>query len=198
MDCRRRLISGIICALLFAGFARADMTPVYQPQVDRSPSQCVCDKAQVRQAAPSDLFDRPVIDLDFGSVEFSSENTTEIAPPVKAPQHAIDLNGGPGSANLCLYALVGLGLCSAPHWIRRLHFGHIPEWYHDGGPFQIGHSFAVSPESLRPVPVYCFIQPDDTAEEYIPRHRLGTIVSLWRKSQFSPDVFASRGPPSFS
>jgi len=195
MICRRRLTSGIIGALLLAGSVRADMTPVYKPDVGRQHPQCVSDKAEVRQ---SGLYERPIIDFDLGFVHLPSENIAEITPPVKVPQHAIDLTGGPGSANLCLYALMGLGLCSAPHWLKKLHFGHIPEWYHDGGPFQIGHSFAVSPESLCPVPVCCFVQPDNRVEQFITQYRLRTVVSCWRKSQFTPDVIASRGPPNMS
>ena len=69
MNCRRRLISGIFCALLLAGFVRADMIPVYQPEIDRLPLQSVSDRAQVRQANQSGLFDRPLIDFDLGPIE---------------------------------------------------------------------------------------------------------------------------------
>jgi hypothetical protein len=45
------------------------------------------------------------------------------------------------------------------------------------------------------MPVCCFIQPDNAAERLIPQYRIRTVVSSWRKSQFTPDVIASRGPP---
>lgn len=104
---------------------------------------------------------------------------------------------GPGrsSLHLCLCALMGLGVCKSAPWMKRLSFGYIPEWYHDGGPHQIGHSLAIPPESLCPVPICCFVQPDDRAEEFIIKHSLRTIVSAWRKSQFTPCILASRGPP---
>jgi hypothetical protein len=97
---------------------------------------------------------------------------------------------------LCLSAIIGLGLCTSAHCVKRLSFGFIPEWYHNGGPFQIGHSFAVNPDSVNPVPAYCFVQPVPGAEDFIPQYHLGTIVSLWRKSQFTADVLAGRGPPA--
>ena len=95
----------------------------------------------------------------------------------------------------CLYALMGLGLCSSVHWVKKINLGHIPEWYHEGGPLQIGHSHAATPESLCSLQV-CFLAPqDDRAEDSLPQYHLGTIVSLWRKSQFTSSVIASRGPP---
>jgi hypothetical protein len=99
------------------------------------------------------------------------------------------------SLSLCISAIIGLGLCSSAHCVRKLSFGFIPEWYHNGGPFQIGHSFAVCPDSVCPAPVCCLVQPAVTAEDFLPQYHLGTVVSLWRKSQFTPDVIASRGPP---
>jgi hypothetical protein len=86
-------------------------------------------------------------------------------------------------------------LCSSAHWVKRLSFGFVPEWYHNGGPFQIGHSYAVTPESLCPVQVCCFIQPFCTEDNHLPQYFLKTVTSLWRKSQFTPCVLASRGPP---
>jgi len=161
-------------------------------------SLCASQRAQVCQADLSGLYDRPIVDFDFRSAYFSSENIEDIEQPVEVPEHGLVLEGGPGSMSLCLYALMGLGLCSAPHWIKRISFGHIPEWYHGGGPFQIGHSYAATPKSLCTLQVCCYLPPDVPVEDPIPRYCLGIIVSCWRKSQFTPDVIASRGPPLFS
>ncbi|OHB76348.1 MAG: hypothetical protein A2Z25_21160 [Planctomycetes bacterium RBG_16_55_9] len=190
-----RSISGI---LFLAGAARADMAPVFTLYNEQQVSSRVYVQAEIGHNSLSGPYDIPIIvDLDLGTVRFVREAGADIGQPVQL-QPSIDLTGGLSSVGLCVYALMGLGLCSAPHWIRRLTFAHIPEWYHDGGPFQIGHSFAVSPESLCPVPAYCFIQPDGSAEEFIPQYRLRTIVSSWWKSQFTPAVLASRGPPHSS
>lgn len=98
------------------------------------------------------------------------------------------------SLGLCLYALLGLGLCKSAPWVKKLSLGVVPGWYHDGGPFQIGHSVAISPGCLYSALV-CFVQPDVAAKTLLPRYRREAIVSSWRESQITPTILASRGPP---
>jgi hypothetical protein len=105
------------------------------------------------------------------------------------------LSDGQTSFSLCLYALVGLGLCKSAPFVKKLSFGCIPEWYHNGGPFQIGHSHAIGPESLCSAPVACFVQPVCAAEDISPEYYKGTIASLLRKSLFTPNLLDPRGPP---
>jgi len=198
MNCRRRQILSVVCALLFAGFARADMTPVCKPDVERSPSQSVGGRSDVRQSNLTGLYDRSIVDFELGSIDLSSDNNTVIDQPTRVPHHTMDLTGGPSSFSLCLYALLGLGLCGAPQWLKKLHLGHLPEWYHDGGPFQVGHSFAATPESLYKLQICDFIPPEDMAEFLIPHYRLRTIISCWRPSQYTPETLAARGPPNMS
>lgn len=119
-----------------------------------------------------------------GHVEQACETQ---APPI--------LSDGQNSFSLCLYALLGLGLCRSAPWVKKLHFGAIPEWYHDGGPSQIGHSLAISPDCLCSAPVYCFVQPEDVAEDLSPQYDRGVISPLLRESLFTPTVLASRAPP---
>ena len=195
---QRRLIPSIISLLLFTGMVRADMVSVVKLEVERQASPFAGDRAEGLGAnSPSSSESLIDIQFDAGPVRFLPEADAKIRQSTQVSDTLLDLTNRPGSASLCLYALMGLGLWSAPHWIKKLHLGHIPEWYHDGGPFQIGHSFAVSPESLCPVSVDCFVQPDDTVEELIPQYHLRTIVSCWRQSQFTLEVQAARGPPPF-
>ena len=195
MISRRRLIPGLIGALFFVGVLRADMAAQSKLETELQQPLRVCGRTEVQHTNLSSLYDSPiVVDLDFGIVQFLPEAGADVGQTSQI-RHTITLTGGPSSFSLCLYALLSLGLYGAPHCIKRLYFGHIPQWYHDGGPFQIGHSFAVSPESLYPVPVYCFVQPVWTVERLMPQHRLRAVVSLWRKSQFTPCVIASRAPP---
>jgi hypothetical protein len=176
------------------GTVHADMVLV--SKLDTEPqSQRVCGRTEFQRANLSGLYDSTSIsDLDFRFVQFLPKADVEVGQTTGI-ESSINLTGGPGSVSLCLYAMLGLGLCSAPHWIKKLSIGYIPEWYHNGGPLQIGHSLAVSPESLCPVPVYCFVQPVLATEYLIPQYHHMTVVSLWRKSQFTPDIIASRGPP---
>jgi len=195
MDGHRKQILGLFVALLVAGAVHADMMPVFKLDATRQQSVGVCGGTEAQHTHVSGPYDSRVLaDFDFGAVPFLPKAGADVRLPSQIP-HTIDLTGGPGSYTLCLYALIGLGMCSAPHWMRRLSLVHIPAWYHNGGPFQIGHRFAVPPESLCPVAVCCFVQPVWAAERPIAQYRLRAIVASWRKSQSTPDVIPSLGPP---
>jgi len=105
------------------------------------------------------------------------------------------LSDGQTSFSLCLYAMLGLGLCKSAPFVKKLSLGCIPEWYHDGGPFQIGHTHAIGPESLCSAPVVCFVQPVCTAQDISPEYYKGIVASLLRRSLFTPNVLGPRGPP---
>jgi len=192
-------ILGLVVALLVAGVARADMVPVFERDGERKPLRHVCSRMEFQHANFSGLYDSPVaVDLDFGPVQFLPQAGVADAGQTSETQRTIELTGRPGSSSLCLYALMSLGLCCVPHWVRRLSSGFIPEWYHEGGPFQIGHSHAATPESLCSVQVCLLAPPDDRAEDFLLQYRLRTILFLWRELQFTPAVMAPRGPPNMS
>jgi hypothetical protein len=52
----------------------------------------------------------------------------------------LSVPAGPGSASLFLFALGGLGAWNLGRSARKLHLGCLPEWYHSGGPRQVGHA----------------------------------------------------------
>ena len=192
---RRKLLITVGLGLLVTTGVYADMTPVSQSDAKRVQSVNACRLTELPYTNLSSPSIFPTVaELDSWSVEFLPEANADVSQTSEI-QHPLSLTNGPGSLNLCLSALIGLGLCSSAHWVKRLSFSFVPEWYHDGGPFQIGHSFAVTPESLRPVPAFCFVQPVCTVEDSLPQYRPGTVTSLWRKSQFTPAVIAPRGPP---
>ena len=192
---RERLIAVAIGVWCTTVAVHADMTPVSQLDAERRQSAHVCGQADFRQTNSSSPFACfSVTDLDSWPVEFLSETSDDLTQICEI-QHPQSLTSGPSSLNLCLSALIGLGLCSSAHYVKRLSFGFIPQWYHNGGPFQIGHSLAVNPDSVCPVAVCCLDQPARATENIMPQYRSGTIVSLWRKSQFTPDIIACRGPP---
>jgi hypothetical protein len=192
---RRKLITAIIAGFVLSATVHAEMMPVSRMDAGRLQTHSVCGPTDQQHADLAGTFQYPsVANLDLWSagslpaVDADAAQTSHMQP-------AQILTGGPDSLSLCLYALMGLGLCGAPHWVKKLHFGHMPEWYHDGGPFQIGHSFAVNPDSICPAPAYCFVQPVFVVEDIRLHYRLGAVVSLWRKSQFTPVAVAPRGPP---
>jgi len=195
---RRKLLITVGLGLLVTTGVYADMTPVSRMDAKCVQSSNACRLAELQYTDLSSSSNPPsVAKIDLWSVEFLPEAKDDDSQSAEI-QHLQILTNGPGSLNLCLSALIGLGLCSSAHWVKRISFGFVPEWYHNGGPFQIGHSYAVTPESLCPVPVCCFIQPVCTVEDSLPQYHLGTVASLWRKSQLTPTVLAPRGPPNMS
>jgi len=195
---RRKLLITVGLGLLVTTGVYADMTPVSRMDAKCVQPSNVCRLAELQYTNLSSPYNPPsVTELDLWSVEFFPETKADVSQTSEKQQPQI-LTDGTGSSNLCLSALIGLGLCSSAHWVKRISFGFVPEWYHNGGPSQIGHSYAVTLESLCPVPVCCFVQPVCTVEDSLPQYRLGIVMSLWRKSQFTPTVLIPRGPPNMS
>ena len=195
---RRKLLIAVLGGLVATAAVNADMVSVSQLDAESRQSPRVCGRTDLQPTDFAGLFDYPsVTDLNLEPVRFSPEVGLGIGQP-PLTQDAQILTDGQSSLSLCLSALIGLGLCSSAHCLKKLSFGFIPEWYHNGGPFQIGHSLAVSPESLCPTPACCFVQPVWAVEDSLPQYRLGIVTSLWRKSQFTPAVVAPRGPPVMS
>jgi len=191
----RRIISAVICVLIVTAAVHAHMIPLSQQDSGRRQSPSVCDEVNLYNNNLSDSYNfSSVTDLSLLSFGFLPQANTDIEQTSEI-QHLQSLTSGPSSISLCLSALIGLGLCSSTHFVKKLSFSFVPEWFHDGGPFQIGHSHAITPESLCTTPVCCFVQPVYTVEDSFTKFRLRTVVSLWRKSQFTPAVIASRGPP---
>lgn len=195
MKSSRRYILTFIGMLVFTAAVEADMMPVsHENSVCRQlPGSNARQNLQSENlSGTSDL--AGIADLDLWSVEFLPEADAEIGQTPEM-QHLTSLTNGSDSLKLCLSALISLGLCCSGHWVKRLSLGFIPEWYHEGGPFQIGRSHALMPGTLRPAQACCFIQPYCAKDNNLPRYLLKTVISLWRKSQFTPNAIASRGPP---
>jgi hypothetical protein len=177
--------------------AQADMMPV-------SASDVGCRPLPPVPVAVAEPGVNPLASFDGGSIDGFPALPIGPGPAangdagqVREAQDVPVLTDGQNSFSLCLYALLGLGLCKSVPLVRKVSFGYIPQWYHDGGPVQVGHSFAISPDCLCPAPA-CFVQPDGPAENLIPRYHFSAVVSRWRDSQFTPAVLASRAPPSSS
>ena len=92
--------------------------------------------------------------------------------------------------------LTAIGSMGAWQFVRsarggKFHFGHMPEWYHTGGPTQIGHTAAIDPQFQPHV-----LSPLDTPVSGPALvYRLRRDVPLQCRSQFSPTLTAPRGPP---
>ncbi len=189
---RSEVLYAILGALALSTSARADMMPV--SRLDGGPVEASCP----RELAISEEVGSPAMGVDWplaadlhslaGDADVEQTGVTQ---PVRV------LSDDQSSLSLCLYALMGFGLCRSAPWVKKLHLGWVPQWYHDGGPLQIGHSHAISPDCLCHAPVCCFVQPEGTADPHVPRYHFATIVARWRNSLFTPAVLASQAPPSF-
>ena len=191
-----KLPAATAVALIVCVAAQADLMSVSETGVEYRPQvQTRSEEAKTHPNVSDSLFEsRSVADFESNPISISTQVVKDFSE-LSLTQDAQILTDGQKSFNLCLSALIGLGLCSSAHCLKKVNFGFIPQWYHNGGPFQVGHSFAVNPDSVCPAPAYCFVQPDHTTEDHIPISRQRDIVSLWRQSQYTPDVIASRGPP---
>jgi len=194
---RRQIITVLIGALVVCAISHADMMPVSPlDAADGRQSPQAHTLTDLRPASPSSPFADfvGIGDLDSSFVRFLPQAGPEAGQPSETKPAAI-LTDRQNSLTLCLYALLGLGLCRSAPLVKKVHFSGIPDWYHSGGPLQIGHSFAISPDCLASAPICCLVQPECGAETPLAQYRRGAIVSRWRKSQFTPMVLAPRGPP---
>jgi len=198
MGGRRKVLSVLFGVLALTVTVEAGMVSVSAVEIEGRQSARVCSGVQAHPTDSFSPFANPSItDLTLEPIQVSAEAGIDLGQPSQTRPPQI-LTDGQSSFSLCLSAMIGLGLCSFAHRVGKPSFGFIPEWYHNGGPFQIGHSLAVLPNLLSPVPVRCFVQPVWTAEDSLGQYCRETVTSLWRKSQFTPCVLASRGPPCMS
>jgi hypothetical protein len=194
----RKLLAAFVGGIILAGAVRADMVPVSGQGAGCRRLTHVCGRmGVVRDDSRGSSAYSSIAELSLSPVEFIPELNVD---PGRASetQPSVSLTNGLSSLSLCLSALMSLGLWGCAHWVKEMSLGLVPEWYHSGGPLQIGHSLAVLPESLCPVPACCFIQPFRTVEPLTTHCRLGRLMSFWRQSQFTPGATASRGPPYMS
>jgi hypothetical protein len=189
----RKTIAAIIAALVVSTAGYADMTPIPQPDMEPA-SVPISEQLQFQHlGSESSFISFGIAASDLPSIGLVSEPQVDVKHTYQTQPIQV-LTDHHKSITLCLYALLGLGLCKSSTWVRKLSFGIIPEWYHNGGPYQIGHSLAISPDCLCSALV-CLIQPDCTAEDLSLQYHIGTIASLLRKSQSTPTSLAARGPP---
>jgi len=189
----RKIIAVFVGALAITATVHADMMSA--SELDADACQSASNLSDFQQSTLPGLFGSPdLINSNSLHAEFLPEAAIDglQSGEVLRPQN---FRNSPSSLNLCLCALLGAGLFKSTHRLKRLSFGIIPDWYHDSGPYQIGHSRVISPDCLSSVPCCWFTQPHSRVSDCPPLYRLATIMSLWRPSQYSPVIIASCGPP---
>lgn len=109
----------------------------------------------------------------------------------------LTLPPGPDSATLLLWAFGGFGVWHLGRSARKLHLGMLPEWYHTGGPAQVGHATPLDLEFSRlALPACRFELPSGQADERpAPEWRLRLERIRQRDlKHFFPSA-DPRGPP---
>jgi hypothetical protein len=74
----------------------------------------------------------------------------------------VQIPDSPSGLALGLSASASLGAYGAGRSLRKLHFAALPEWYHTGGPAQVGHATPLDLGSAA-LPVSPFARPAPTA-----------------------------------
>ena len=108
-------------------------------------------------------------------------------PPAAQPENP----SAPSSLTLVLSGVLSLGAFQGVRSIKKLHLAALPEWYHTGGPAQVGHA---TPFDLQfdALPECAFQQPVEAPAPawHILRERRTPL----RCQTFVP-LAAPRGPP---
>ena len=97
----------------------------------------------------------------------------------------------PGSAQLFLSALLSMGAWQVVRSVKNVRLGQVPEWFHPGGPDQIGHAVAYDFD-LHTLPLCCYER--QVTEPPIPYHICGASRMPIAPGAIPLDV-APRGPP---
>lgn len=192
----RKIAIAVLVAFAATGMVYADMMPLVETHHPTTSAWNSCDCTDFGPLAAFDPFsesDTGRSDFlpfaSFAGLHMGAESVDSTGPAVQVLSH------DPSSFDLCLYALVGLGLCRSGHWAKKSALGFVPQWYHSGAPEQIGHSYVVGPDTLCPIPLYCFIQPDGMSGDSLLPCRTEAFTSLRHPSQHTPARLVSRGPP---
>ena len=151
---RRATAAGtILWALACAAVVQADLTPL--PPDARTDAVLGATRAM----APADLFAPNRPGYLPGGVDSDAGAAIRFSPAEAGDRDVIQpLPPGPGSAALALFAFGGFGFWHLGRSARKLNLGALPEWYHNGGPQQIGHAVPFDFD-FGALPLCCFEQP---------------------------------------
>jgi len=195
---RVRAISFVILGLSLCSSALGGMMPedsLNKGNVVCAPAKGLDGHLSQKEFASSEFLsfsdlDSHVIDLTANSIEENQETSAEL--------DLYPWSNGPGSLDLCLYALAGLGFVKTAPKVKQFSTSVLPDWYHEGAPLQIRNAYALDLDSLAVPSFCCFIQPDIEPDQLNLANQQSAIATLIEKSQITGGVFSSRGPPHSS
>lgn len=138
-------ICAVLLVALAASAARADLVCA----VPAEPAEVLPVAAAVEQASCSEQL--PAGTVGHGPLSLPAQfdeplARTDLAASSDGPQDVCLLPPGPDSTTLFLSALASLGVWHLGRSAKKINLAHLPDWYHTGGPIQIGHTFVLDLE----------------------------------------------------
>jgi len=184
---RLRYIAALLPVFLASASAQADLTaappapgqpqaPAVQPGPQASPDSALAEAIPLGSSLATGL-PRPLV----------------AAPEARTSDQAVkQLPPAPSSLALFFSAMGSLGAWRLTRLARKVHLSHLPAWYHEGAPVQIGHAFATDLD-FASLPV-CSFEPPGSDRPPIP-HPARREASPRLAFQCSLPPAAPRGPP---
>jgi hypothetical protein len=193
MGKHRNIIPAVVIALAMAGVGQSDLIPVVYIETGVWGDSCPCGFTEP-PTDPSFLFLPSAEELTAGTAH--PESVTGQSPDMTEKRDCQVLSDRSDSFALCLYTLIGLGVFRSGHWARPS-LGFVPEWYHNGGPYQIGHSYAIGLDAFCQ-PTICFVQADNVYADFAGQCGDQGNRFLRPRPQFVIGADTSRGPPAIT
>ncbi len=109
-------------------------------------------------------------------------------------QAVLELPAAPGSMSLFLSAMVSIGAWQLVRSTKDLHFGALPDWYHTGGPVQVGH-VTVFDLDFNSSPLCDFTEPVGERPSF---YHLQRDLSVRWRPQHRLSLADPRGPPALT
>jgi hypothetical protein len=193
------ILLSVAAVLIPAGILRADV-PVatwsqdvgaiqFVDRQDNRPTQCL---AQVSALNTNPTKSRRSAGLGLGCIFPRRPLASSPAPEPNA--NIAVLPPGPSSISLFFAAFGSLGAWQVVRLAgnAKLHLGPLPQWYHTGGPSQVGHASAL--DLLNQMLVFCRFDRTDGNDPPLAC-LLRRDTSMRRMPQFTLAPAVPRGPP---
>lgn len=203
MRLRSALIVAFYASLSAPVDVRADLHPESVPAPARDPFALTGEDFNRSEcAAPADLLGHAA----GSGLRSGNWSGRLLAMPVtpalhldsevaKTPQSVVrELPPSPGSAGLFLSGILSLGAWQLVRSSRHFHIATLPEWYHPGGPHQIGHTAAFD-LGFSALPLFGVQAPDQGLDREPSRRCAWREAASPRDPQCAWAFAAPRAPP---
>ena len=185
----RRLSAAIGVVAILLGAVSAAKADIGAFSVSDQP----VSQAPVQQTSSQSQADTGSLDLGLSGIPGSGAGL--IPPQLTAGEPADQLPAEPASLSLVLAGLGSLGTWQLGRAARHAHFGDVPDWFHAGGPVQIGYAFIANPDCTPALDFSAFDQPIANRPVL---HRMRCEPPLILQPQCILVTESPRGPPLLS